>query len=67
MSDMSNSEYFRKGVYKGLLIGVTIGFAVGGCFGYEVRNLHIQSQLAFFSPSAKNGQEPIFLVLRQLR
>lgn len=31
-----------RGFYRGLMTGVVLGFAVGGCFGYEVRNYQIQ-------------------------
>lgn len=39
-----NSEAFRQGLYKGLMIGATVGFALGGYFGYEMGKRQTRDQ-----------------------
>lgn len=36
MTDTVKTDVFNQGFWKGVIVGITIGFAFGGCLGYEI-------------------------------
>ncbi|MEO0802376.1 MAG: hypothetical protein AAFY57_08895 [Cyanobacteria bacterium J06642_2] len=43
MTQTSNSLPLQQVLLKGLTIGITIGFVMGGCFGFEAGRQHLEN------------------------
>ncbi|MEM9511505.1 MAG: hypothetical protein AAF978_02300 [Cyanobacteria bacterium P01_E01_bin.48] len=43
MTQTPNSLPLQQVLLKGLTIGITIGFVMGGCFGFEAGRQHLEN------------------------
>lgn len=46
MTDTVKTNVFNQGFWKGVIVGITVGFAFGGCLGYEIGTRQMQDQLS---------------------